>query len=51
MVLILEGDSNIESWKDILFNELQTFKVIEFIKSDIPEPADDTEKSDWKIKK
>ena len=46
MVLILEGDSNIESWKDALFNELWTFEVIEFIESDVPEPADDAKKPD-----
>ena len=47
----LEGDSNIEAWKDALWNELKTFEVIEFIQSEVPEPAEDAAKADWRIKR
>ena len=50
MVPILEGDSNMEAWKDTLLNELRAFKVLEFIKDDVPEPADAAVKDKWENK-
>ena len=51
MVPILEGDSNMEVWKDTLLNELRVFKVLEFIKDDVLEPADAAAKDKWENKR
>lgn len=45
---LLRGEENITDWELQLFNTLKWHGLIEYITTDVPEPADPTENLKWK---